>query len=69
LREERRTHRKNKKLSEIAKENIIDTEKVINEYIKWVKEDFSDTIERYAFPCNEMIEIIYPKHFQKVLLS
>ncbi len=69
LRENRKRLKKNKTYAQQARDEIIRIEKIIDEFIKWNKNQFSDIIERYTFPCNEMLELIYPKHFQKVLIS
>ena len=69
LREHRKSFKKNKIHVQQAREDIYKMEKKINEFINLNKKEFSDIIERFVFPCNEMLGIIYPKHFQKVLIS
>ncbi len=69
LREQRKSFKKNKIHVQQAREDIYKMEKKINEFINLNKKEFSDIIERFVFPCNEMLGIIYPKHFQKVLIS
>jgi hypothetical protein len=36
----------------------------INDHILDLKETYSDVIKKYQFPCDELLEIIYPKFLQ-----
>jgi len=69
IRENRKRFGKNKKYLKQIKETICNKEKNIEEHIECYKKEYSNIIEKYAFPCNEMLEIIYSKHFQKALIS
>ena len=41
----------------------------INNLILDLKKTYADVIEKYQFPCDELLEIIYPKFLQRSLLQ
>jgi hypothetical protein len=69
IREIRKITKKNKNLIQQARDQIYTLEKGIDKFIEHKKKEYADTIEKHAFPCNEILEIVYPKHFQKVLIN
>jgi hypothetical protein len=41
----------------------------INNLILDLKKSYADVMEKYQFPCDELLEIIYPKFLQQLALS
>lgn len=69
LRENRKISRRKKQQVLQARERISKLEKKIDRQIKSLRRFFAELIETFPFPCNEIIEIIYPKHFQRILIT
>lgn len=48
------------------KEEMKDNNNKINNLISDLKKRYVDVIEKYQFPCDELLEIIYPRFFQEL---
>jgi hypothetical protein len=61
---------KNKKqVSKKAKQIIIDYNDEIKAYIDDLKEEYKETIKKYQFLCDELLDLIYPQFLQQSNIS
>ena len=61
--------RNKKQVSKKIKQTIIEYNDEIKEYIADLKAEYNETIKKYQFLCDELLDLIYPQFLQQLSMS